>query len=785
MAESNNNSPEDIPMLESSQGSHSNCDNPSDDKLPKLSCKHSDSVDVKDFKEKLLKFKDIKCVNCGDNNESGVKVKVEPSEPDSIATTERNEGGDLKNEDSASSKNAETLTNPNIWICLICSEPHCGREAKGHANKHYEDNKEHALSIDFVDRRIWCYKCDDEPSINDVLTEEEDEERVQDYELAKKSRKNRVRVTAPGLSNLGNTCFFNSVMQVVVGTSVLHDILIPTNPYHNPPHIDSIKCIAATEDNVDDLTDAFKKFLLQMWRAQDSIVAPRELFSEISRKWQQFRGWRQQDSQELMRFLFDGIKSEELKLIKRYSSKPSKKRDQEICMSYDEDHSDDERSEDSDDEKQDDKKYESFIDACFGGKLVSVIVCDVCKNCSYSYEEFLDVSLPIKSPSADNDQFMKNENSFRYDNAAPYRSNSSQSDGGGSEGEETNSDAETEDGIPERARTRIELLLRDLPSDSGRSSPSLSKEPSITLRECLKSFVKVETLEGDNKFACNNCWKRKKKKEESESADDSNKHGSDMEGVEINGPGEPMEGVFRTDDSHQTEDTGSPPVDRHDDDERSSPKYGYHESTFSGTSSQTTSKPVSEPEFILRKAYKRYLFDSLPPVMVFHLKRFQQVGSRWSISASMRKIDDFVAFDEEIDLADFVIPPEIEEENEVNGINNEHIINGSVLSNQSNPCKFGTKYRLYGVVVHLGSLYNGHYIAYVLSRNILSDDEQSGVHNSSFSGFDKARDTERKNHITDDQRQWIYCSDSSIRAASVDEVLNSGAYLLFYERVCE
>ena len=51
-----------------------------------------------------------------------------------------------------------------------------------------------------------------------------------------------------------------------------------------------------------------------MWQTRDGIVSPRDLFTEITRKWQQFRGWRQQDSQELMRFLFDGIKSEELEV---------------------------------------------------------------------------------------------------------------------------------------------------------------------------------------------------------------------------------------------------------------------------------------------------------------------------------------------------------------------------------------------------------------------------------------------------------------------------------------
>ncbi len=219
--------------------------------------------------------------------------------------------------------------------------------------------------------------------------------------------------------------------------------------------------------------------------------------------------------------------------------------------------------------------------------------------------------------------------------------------------------------------------------------------------------------------------------------------------------------------------------------------YGHKSSSYANIKSITISKPVSQPEFILRKAYKRYLFDSLPPVMVFHLKRFQQVGGKWSVS--MRKIDDFVGFDEELDVSDFVIPPEIEGGNEVNGINNGHIIENDaniskpelLLPKQNKQRKFGTKYRLYGVVVHLGSLYNGHYIAYVLSRNIIEGEQLA----RSLSLYDyndnKEIEIERQKHITDDQRRWIYCSDSSVRPADIEEVLNSGAYLLFYERVYE
>jgi hypothetical protein len=33
------------------------------------------------------------------------------------------------------------------------------------------------------------------------------------------------------------------------------------------------------------------------------------------------------------------------------------------------------------------------------------------------------------------------------------------------------------------------------------------------------------------------------------------------------------------------------------------------------------------------------------------------------------------------------------------------------------------------------------------------------------------------------QREWVYASDTAVRAASVDEVLRARAYLLVYEKI--
>jgi hypothetical protein len=62
-------------------------------------------------------------------------------------------------------------------------------------------------------------------------------------------------------------------------------------------------------------------------------------------------------------------------------------------------------------------------------------------------------------------------------------------------------------------------------------------------------------------------------------------------------------------------------------------------------------KPV-----IMRPAYKRYLIATPPPVLVVHLKRFQQIAKTHLIlfSHGFKKLDDCVTFPESLDLTPFL-----------------------------------------------------------------------------------------------------------------------------------
>lgn len=88
-------------------------------------------------------------------------------------------------------------------------------------------------------------------------------------------------------------------------------------------------------------------------------------------------------------------------------------------------------------------------------------------------------------------------------------------------------------------------------------------------------------------------------------------------------------------------------------------------------------------------ATKQFLISSPPAVLILHLKRFQ-VGPR----CMFRKMTKHVAFPMVLDLAPFCA-------SKVKTLPNVHRYQRKLL------------YALYGIVEHSGSMYGGHYVAYV------------------------------------------------------------------------
>ncbi|KAG6853233.1 hypothetical protein C0991_005820 [Blastosporella zonata] len=196
------------------------------------------------------------------------------------------------------------------------------------------------------------------------------------------------------------------------------------------------------------------------------------------------------------------------------------------------------------------------------------------------------------------------------------------------------------------------------------------------------------------------------------------------------------------------------------------------ESSTSTSARRTTKKPKP---VIMRAAYKRYLIGTPPPVLVIHLKRFQQINKTniLSFSHGFKKLDDFVTFPEFLDLTPYLAPRKEDFGLGKKGkAHHDHHRHGLGLglgkrSRKEEKCM----YRLYAVVVHIGNMLGGHYIAYTA----LPDTRPSL---DTASEDSNATTTELKA-----PRQWAYISDTIVRLTTLDEVLKAKAYMCMYERI--
>lgn len=128
------------------------------------------------------------------------------------------------------------------------------------------------------------------------------------------------------------------------------------------------------------------------------------------------------------------------------------------------------------------------------------------------------------------------------------------------------------------------------------------------------------------------------------------------------------------------------------------------------------------------RAFKKMDLWKVPPVLVFHLKRFSYEVGQWA--THREKLDDYVDFPYEIDMRPYVLGAAAPEE-------------GGAAPDQA-----PMLYELIAVCNHMGHLGFGHYTAY-----------------------------------TKRGKNWYCCDDSSVTRVRKERIKTAMAYVLFYARV--
>lgn len=176
----------------------------------------------------------------------------------------------------------------------------------------------------------------------------------------------RIRPIGPGLSNLGNTCFLNSVLQCLMYTAPLAEFLLAREH--------SRRCACAKGEFcglcvLERLTrQAFESgHGSSKSLASCGAIRPVELVSSIRAVARHFRPGRQEDAHEFLRYLLEAMQRAALSPGGTSTSLDPRSRETTV------------------------------INRIFGGYLQSTVSCDTCRHVSRTFDHFLDLSLEVRT----------------------------------------------------------------------------------------------------------------------------------------------------------------------------------------------------------------------------------------------------------------------------------------------------------------------------------------------------------------------------------------------------
>ncbi|KAM5125295.1 ubiquitin carboxyl-terminal hydrolase 16 [Mantella aurantiaca] len=614
------------------------------------------------------------------------------------------------------------------------------------------------------------------------------------------------------------------------------------------------------------------QFVTEMQETKKGVVTPKELFSQVCKKAVRFRGYQQQDSQELLRYLLDGMRGEEIQRVSSAISKTlqaasEKIEDEEVKKLV------------RDCEKR--RAIPNFVDRLFGGELTSTIMCESCHTVSLVHEPFLDLSLPVL------DDLPAKKNTAKSAKAVCEKKNEEESDNDSYVKERNDLPAGPSKHLQKKAKKQAKkqaknqrrqqklqdktLLLNEANVSPDDDEDSISDNNNVQDNNCdqkeeissnglsssINSDVDMDKREEDlehleNKAPCrtnmeNNAEIDSKSPESQHSSvteDQENCHNlnqgslnetessledegqSSNEGTALLENGDVSLGNIDSDDvqeerylssqaerdlldSQITENLNrlnlssdlermnvssdlepsdieiqiideSPPTIQIYEVVNEDPRTAFctltdrkelHLDEWSvlsclyqftrkedlvgsnqllcNTCTQRQVKTLKnnnkEKKFVYTNAKKQMLVSAPPPILTLHLKRFQQNGF------NLHKINKHIKFPEIIDLAPF----------------------STVKCKNISAGDDRLLYSLYGVIEHSGTMRSGHYTAFVKSRNpnprlcdlVLRGELPEVPSTEPMTGH------------------WFHISDSHVQAVPLNKVLNSQAYLLFYERL--
>ncbi|XP_038540163.1 LOW QUALITY PROTEIN: ubiquitin carboxyl-terminal hydrolase 45 isoform X1 [Canis lupus familiaris] len=696
----------------------------------------------------------------------------------------------------------------DVWLCLKCGFQGCGRNSENHHSlRHYKSRRteSHCITISLSTWVIWCYECDEKLSTHcnkKVLAQTVDflqkhvsktqtsafsrilklcEEKCETGE--KKGRKGSSVTAVKGISNLGNTCFFNAVMQNLAQSYILMELMNENKENGTklkifPPSDSQLDPLIVELSSPGPLTSALFLFLHSMKETEKGLLSPKVLFNQLCQKAPRFKSFQQQDSQELLHYLLDAVRTEETKriqasILKAFNNPTTKTADEDTRKKV--------------------KAYGregvkmNFIDRIFIGELTSTVMCEECANISSVNDPFIDISLPIIEERVSKPVLLGRMSKCRslqvtddgqYGDTVtietthqPRATQSSSKDKGQSPG--AGPEPLSRAGSPRAPRAPRPAAERPAESRASEGSADADSEAS----EPSSSPERAGLLPGRGPRGSTSAGGRPNAPRTSQAA----RAAEALSELHLSGTVTGPRAAQRDDQppdapdlscSEETHLLAPGPQDAFQTLSHSyvtaSRECSVQSCLYQFTSMEllmgnnkllcenctakkqrhrkATSCAEKKAESIYTNARKQLLISAVPAILILHLKRFHQAG------LSLRKVNRHVDFPLILDLAPFC---------------------SATCKNVS----VGDKvlYGLYGVVEHSGSMRGGHYTAYVKVRTPSRKLLEHITGEKNVPGL-KEPDGESAD-------QWVHVSDTYVQVVPESRALSAQAYLLFYERI--
>lgn len=179
-----------------------------------------------------------------------------------------------------------------------------------------------------------------------------------------------------GLNNLGNTCFMASMLQCLSNSEPLTRYFLDDRHGADINKDNPLGCGGH-------LAEAYGQLLKDMWSGDFTCVSPTEFKHQIGKKAPQFQGYQQQDSQELMSFLMDGLNEDLNRVLKKpfVETVESDGRPDPVVagLSW----------------ANFKLRNDSVVSDVFAGQLRSHVKCNVCDRESTTFDPYLSLSVPV------------------------------------------------------------------------------------------------------------------------------------------------------------------------------------------------------------------------------------------------------------------------------------------------------------------------------------------------------------------------------------------------------